>query len=59
MWFCIEDMNGKVLAKHDFKPADPAPVATFQGQSLPGKIEVLERCNIHGIWMHEAGFELM
>jgi desulfoferrodoxin-like iron-binding protein len=58
MWIRIEDMNGKVLAQHDFKPTDPAPVATFKFKTLPDKIKVFERCNIHGIWLHEAAVEI-
>jgi desulfoferrodoxin-like iron-binding protein len=58
MWIRIEDMNGQKLAEHDFKPTDPAPVATFEFKSLPDRIKVFERCNIHGIWIHEAAVEI-
>jgi superoxide reductase len=54
MWIRLEDANGKILAKHEFKPTDPAPVATFHLKAWPEKMKALERCNIHGIWMSEV-----
>jgi desulfoferrodoxin-like iron-binding protein len=57
MWIRLEDVNGKELARHEFKPTDPAPVATFKLKSYPDKINVFERCNIHGIWMTEVAVE--
>jgi desulfoferrodoxin-like iron-binding protein len=57
MWIRLEDGMGKVLGKHQFKPTDPAPVATFELKSVPGKLAAFERCNIHGIWMNEVTVE--
>ncbi len=54
MWIRVEDVNGKVLAKHEFKPTDSAPTATFHLTKFPEKLKVLERCNIHGIWLNEV-----
>jgi desulfoferrodoxin-like iron-binding protein len=58
MWIRVEDANGKVLAKHDFKASDPAPTAVFHLNSFPEKLKVLERCNVHGIWMNEVTVKL-
>ena len=58
MWIRVEDAGGKVLAKHDFKATDPAPTATFQLATWPAKLKVLERCNLHGIWLNEVEVKL-
>jgi len=47
----------KVLGKHQFKPTDPAPGATFDLISVPEKLVAFERCNIHGIWKNEVKVE--
>ena len=54
MWIRVEDGSGKILASKDFKPTDPSPVATFHLASWPENLRVLERCNIHGIWLNEV-----
>jgi desulfoferrodoxin (superoxide reductase-like protein) len=58
MWIRLEDGMGKVLGKYAFKATDPAPVASFELQSVPVNLKAFERCNIHGIWMSEAKVEL-
>ena len=58
MWIRLEDARGKVLGKKDFVATDPAPIATFELTSVPGKLKAFERCNVHGIWMSEANVEL-
>ncbi len=58
MWIRLEDENGKKLAEHEFKPTDPAPVATFKLAAVPAKIKALEHCNIHGTWLNEAAVEM-
>jgi superoxide reductase len=58
MWIRVEDVNGKVLAKKEFKATDPAPVAIFHLASWPEKLKVFERCNIHGIWLNEVDVKL-
>jgi len=58
MWIRVEDAKGKVLAKQEFKATDPAPAATFHLAHWPEKLRVLERCNIHGIWLNEVDVKL-
>ncbi len=58
MWIRVEDVDGKVLVKKEFKATDPAPVATFHLATWPAKLKVLERCNIHGIWLNEVEVKL-
>jgi desulfoferrodoxin-like iron-binding protein len=55
MWIRLEDGRGKLLGEKDFVATDPAAIATFELKSVPDKLVGLERCNIHGIWMSEAG----
>jgi desulfoferrodoxin-like iron-binding protein len=54
MWIKLQDGNGVSLGEKDLVPTDPAPVATFELTSIPGKLKAYEQCNIHGIWMSEA-----
>ncbi len=58
MWIRVEDTKGKVLAEHNFKATDPAPTATFHLSTWPEKLKVLERCNVHGIWLNEVEVKL-
>jgi desulfoferrodoxin-like iron-binding protein len=58
MWIKLEDGRGNLLGRKDFVATDPAPVATFELESVPAHLRAFERCNIHGIWMSEAKVEL-
>ena len=58
-WIRIDDAKGNRLAERTFKATDPSPaVAEFELPAIYDKLKVLERCNIHGIWLNEAAVEL-
>jgi desulfoferrodoxin (superoxide reductase-like protein) len=50
----LKDGEGQLLGEKEFQATDEKAEAIFELFTVPSKLMVYERCNLHGLWMDEV-----